>query len=552
MERSDSISLRSIEASQPQEQATDKNETKDNNQGVTIAAPASQYPSGIKYYLAVATLCLAIFLVTLDSTIIATATPYISDDFHSLGDVGWYSSVYTMVICTTQLLFGKLLARYSVRWIYSISMLFFLVGSAVCGAAPNSHSLIIGRALAGVGCSGLLVAAFSLVPILVPPAKRPIILGLLSGSRGLATTFGPLIGGVLTEKVSWRWNFYINLPIGAVIQIAFFLLVHPPKRDHEAFTSWTEFLRTLDLFGLVALLPSIVCLLLALQWGGLKYAWQDARIIVLLVLAGILAIAFISVEIWQGPKAMLPSRVFTQRTVSAASFFGFCTVSAIFVLTYYLPIWFQGVKSATPIQSGIWTLPWVITSTIVSLAGGILMSKVGHPDLFMGIATIFGAIGSGLFTTFTVDTSTGKWIGYQIIFAVSSSLCSVTPLMVAQQALPLKDIPIGSGLVMFSQTVGASIFVAVAQALFTNELSAGLEGTAVGDGLDVSRLLSGGISTLTEGLSGQGKRAVLVVLNEALTRSWQLAVVLECVAVIGVLAVVHGMRMKRVGSSTSL
>ncbi|RAK86048.1 MFS general substrate transporter [Aspergillus costaricaensis CBS 115574] len=549
MERSDSISLPSIEAQKPQGQVTDKNETKDNSQNATIAA--SQYPSGIKSYLAVATLCLAIFLVTLDSTIIATATPYISDDFHSLGDVGWYSSVYTMVICTTQLLFGKLLARYSVRWIYSISMLFFLVGSAVCGAAPNSHSLIIGRAIAGVGCSGLLVAAFSLVPILVAPAKRPILLGLLSGSRGLATTFGPLIGGVLTEKVSWRWNFYINLPIGTVIQIAFFFLVHPPKRDHETFTSWTEFLKTLDLFGLVALLPSIVCLLLALQWGGLKYAWQDARVIVLLVLAGILAIAFISVEIWQGPNAMLPSRVFTQRTVSAASFFGFCTVSAIFVLTYYLPIWFQGVKSATPIQSGIWTLPWVITSTIISLAGGILMSKVGHPDLFMGIAIIFGAVGSGLFTTFTVDTPTGEWIGYQIIFAISSSLCSVTPLMVAQQALPLKDIPIGSGLVMFSQTVGASIFVAVAQALFTNELSAGLKGTAVGDGLDVSGLLSGGISTLTEGLSGQAKRAVLVVLNEALTRSWQLAVVLECVAVIGVLAVVQGMRMKRVSASTS-
>lgn len=253
-----------------------------------------------------------------------------------------------MVICTTQLLFGKLLARYSVRWIYSISMLFFLVGSAVCGAAPNSHSLIIGRAIAGVGCSGLLVAAFSLVPILVAPAKRPILLGLLSGSRGLATTFGPLIGGVLTEKVSWRWNFYINLPIGAVIQIAFFFLVHPPKRDHEAFTSWTEFLKTLDLFGLVALLPSIVCLLLALQWGGLKYAWQDARVVVLLVLAGILAIAFISVEIWQGPNAMLPSRVFTQRTVSAASFFGFCTVSAIFVLTYYLPMYIPSPHTLCP------------------------------------------------------------------------------------------------------------------------------------------------------------------------------------------------------------
>ncbi|GKZ18239.1 hypothetical protein AbraIFM66951_000412 [Aspergillus brasiliensis] len=536
MARSDSIPLSSIEAPQAQEQATDKDGTQINSQDATIATP--QYPSGIKYYLAVATLSLAIFLVTLDSTIIATATPYISDDFHSLGDVGWYSSVYTMVICTTQLLFGKLLARYSIRWIYSIAMLFFLVGSAVCGAAPNSHSLIIGRAIAGVGCSGLLVAAFSLVPILAAPVQRPILMGLLSGSRGLASTFGPLIGGALTERVSWRWNFYINLPIGAVIQIGFLLLVHPPKRPNEAFTSWTEFLKTLDLFGLVALLPSIVCLLLALQWGGLQYAWQDARIIVLLVLAGLLAITFISVEIWQGPNAMLPSRVFTQRTVSAAAFFGFCTVSAIFVLTYYLPIWFQGVKSASPIQSGIWTLPWVITSTIVSLTSGILISKLGHPDGFMFIATIFGAIGSGLFTTFTVDTSTGKWIGYQIVFAVSSSLCSVTPLVVAQQALPLKDIPIGSGMVMFCQTMGASIFVAVAQALFTNELSAGLQGTTVGDdGVDVSSLLSGGISTLTEGLSGERKRAVLIVLNDSLTRSWQLAVVLECVAVIGVFGV---------------
>lgn len=243
-----------------------------------------------------------------------------------------------MAVCVSQLLFGKLAARYSIRWIHSIAMFLFLVGSAVCGSAPNSPALIIGRVIAGTGCAGLLVAAFSLVPFIAPPAKRPAVLGLFSAVRGLATTFGPLIGGALTEKVSWRWIFYINLPIGAAIQAAFFLCVHPPKRDSESFTSWVDFLQTLDLFGLAALLPAIVCLLLALQWGGIQYPWTDARVLVLLVLSGVLGVVFICIEVRQGDMAVLPTRVFTQRTVSSASFFGFATTGAIFVLTYYLPM----------------------------------------------------------------------------------------------------------------------------------------------------------------------------------------------------------------------
>lgn len=218
-------------------------------------------------------------------------------------------------------------------------MVLFLVGSAVCGAAPNSPALIVGRAIAGLGCAGLLVGAFSLVPFIAPPAKRPIMIGLISASRGLATTFGPLIGGALTERVSWRWNFYINLPLGVAIQVAFFAFVRPPKRESEAFTSWTDLVQNLGLFGLASLIPSVVCLLLALQWGGIIYPWSDPRVIVLLVLCGGLAIAFALTEMWEGPKALLPSRVSTQRTVSAASFYGFCTTGAIFVLTYYLPMY---------------------------------------------------------------------------------------------------------------------------------------------------------------------------------------------------------------------
>ncbi|CAI7571593.1 unnamed protein product [Penicillium viridicatum] len=515
-----------------------------NPSGPEVTATAPDYPSGIKSHLAVATLCLAIFLTTLDNTIIATATPYITDEFHSLKDVGWYGSVYTMVVCVTMLLFGKLNARYSIQWLYSISMVLFLVGSAVCGAAPNSPALIVGRAIAGLGCAGLLLGAFSLVPFIVPPAKRPIMIGLISASRGLATTFGPLIGGALTERVSWRWNFYINLPLGVAIQVALFAFVRPPKRESEAFTSWTDLMQNLDLFGLASLLPSVVCLLLALQWGGVTYPWSDPRVIVLLVLCGGLAIAFVLTEMWQGPKALLPPRVFTQRTVSAASFYGFCTTGAIFVLTYYLPIWFQGVRGASPIQSGLYTLPWVITSTIMSLTVGILIAKVGHADAFMVIATVFGAVGSGLFTTFTLETSNGKWIGYQIIFALSSSISGITPLMMTQAALPLEDIPIGTGMVMFFQTIGASIFVSVTQALFTNGLVSGLERTGL-TGFDAGTVASQGITNLTKGLSGDIKRRVLIVINDALTQSWNLAVVLSCLALLGALAVEYGKMKKK-------
>lgn len=268
----------------------------------------------------------------------ATAIPYISDEFHSLKDVGWYGSIYLMAVCMSQLLFGKLSARYSIRWVYSAAMFVFLVGSAVCGAAPNSMALIAGRAIAGFGSSGLLITAFSLVPSLAPPPKRFMLLSLISIARSVGSTCGPLIGGALTQRISWRWNFYINLPLGALIYAAFFYSVILPKRDSEAFTSFSDLLQTLDLIGLVALVPCVVCILLALQWGGVQYPWGDGRIIALLVLSGVLGLVFIAIEFWQGERAMLPSRIFTLRNVSYTSFYAFCTSGAIYVLTYYLPM----------------------------------------------------------------------------------------------------------------------------------------------------------------------------------------------------------------------
>jgi len=165
-----------------------------------------------------------------------------------------------------------------------------------------------------------------------------MLLGLISIARSIGSTCGPFIGGALTQRISWRWNFYINLPLGALIYAAFLFSVILPKRESEVFTSFADLLQTLDLIGLAALVPCVVCILLGLQWGGVQYPWGDGRIIALLVLSGVTGLVFIVLEFWQGEKAMLPSRIFTQRNVSYTSFYAFCTTGAIYVLTYYLPM----------------------------------------------------------------------------------------------------------------------------------------------------------------------------------------------------------------------
>ena len=188
-----------------------------------------------------------------------------------------------MALCVSQLPFGKLSSRYSIRSIYTGAMFIFLVGSTSCGAAPNSPALIAGRAIAGLGSSGLLIATYSLIPMLAPPKKRALSLSLISMARSVAATVGPLVGGALTLGASWRWTFYINLPLGAVIYATFIFSITPQKRAGETSASFPDFLQTLDLIGLAVLIPCVVCLLLALQWGGINYPWSDGRIITLLV-----------------------------------------------------------------------------------------------------------------------------------------------------------------------------------------------------------------------------------------------------------------------------
>ncbi|KAJ5002298.1 Efflux pump aflT, partial [Colletotrichum sp. SAR 10_99] len=225
-------------------------------------------PKSIKFWLTIFSNFIALFLVALDRTIIATAIPRITDEFGSLGDIGWYGSAYMLTTAASQLVFGRVYKFYNLRWVFLGSIFVFEIGSLLCGVAPNSATLIAGRAIAGVGSAGIFTGAMMVMIPMVPLHKRPMFQGIFGMVFGLASVIGPLIGGGFTGTVTWRWCFYMNLPIGGAALVYLFFMLKAPKQQPREPATLTQHILRLDPLGTFFFLPSIVALLLALEWGG--------------------------------------------------------------------------------------------------------------------------------------------------------------------------------------------------------------------------------------------------------------------------------------------
>ncbi len=290
----------------------------------------------------------------------------------------------------------------------------------------------------------------------------------------------------------------------------------------------------LDPFGALALLPGIVCFVLALQWGGATYPWNDARVIALFVLAGVLFLAFIGIQIWKQENATVPPRIFKQRSIFCGIAYSMCVGGAMITLIYYVPLWFQAVKGVSAVQSGIDSLPMVLSLVIAAIMSGATITRTGYYNPFIFMCTTLMSIGAGLITTFQTDTASSKWIGYQVIFGLGLGMGMQQASTAAQAVLAKKDVSIGVSLVFFGQSLGGAIFVCIGQAVFTNNLVDVLSHTS---GLDQSLVIKTGATELRDVISAQDLPAVLLAYDGALTKAFTVALAAACFSILPALGI---------------
>lgn len=489
----------------------------------------SNLPSQRVLLVTMVALFLGMFTSNLDSTILATATPRITDEFHSLNDIGWYASSGFLTFAAFQTTWGKVFKYFPLKASYLISLLIFEVGSLICATAPTSTALIVGRAFAGVGGAGLCTGTFVIIGYSVEPKKQPAYMGVMGATYTLAFFTGPLLGGAFTERITWRWCFYINLPFGALAAAIIMLFFRTPSAARPMEASWKEVLLQMDLLGCGLILTAVVCYLLALQWGGTTKSWSDSSVIGTLVGFGLLSIAFIVNEIYMGERASIQPRLVKQRRIWTSLAVVFFNSGGFFVLIYYLPLYFQSIQNVGPIESGVRNLPIVIGG-VMSVISGILVSKTQQYIPWMVLGAAISTIGAGLVYTFNLHTATRDWVEFQLLVGIGTGFVSQIPMMANTAAVDMSDMSSLSAITLFFQIMGGSLLVSAGQAIFANTLVHQLVSQA--PGVSATTVIGTGATRLRSTFSATQVPGILSAYMSGLKAAYALAVALVGVSVI--------------------
>ncbi|RDL33276.1 MFS general substrate transporter [Venustampulla echinocandica] len=441
-------------------------------------------------------LCSSIFLAALDVTIITTALPTISEHFQSSAGYTWIGSAYMLATAASTPSWGKFSDIWGRKPILLLAIGIFFVGSLLCAVSVNVGMLIASRGIQGVGGGGLLILVNIAISDLFSMRNRGKYFGMIGGVWAFASTVGPVLGGVFTEKVSWRWCFYINLPITGAVFIALCIFLH---LDNPKTPVW-DGLKAVDWLGSLAIIGGTLMLLLGLEFGGVTYPWSSAKVLCLIIFGIFVACLFIINE-WKFARyPLMPLRLFTKRTNIAALGVCFCHGYAFIGASYYLPLYFQAVIGATPLLSGVYLLPLALSLSFVSAGTGVFIKRTGQyvPPIWFGMGMM--TAGFALFINLGAKANWAKLIIYQIIAGIGVGPNFQSPLIALQNFVAPRDIAVATSTFGFVRNLSTSISVVIGSVVFQNEMQKKLPTLTESLGPKIAGALSGGSAGASIGL----------------------------------------------------
>jgi EmrB/QacA subfamily drug resistance transporter len=418
-------------------------------------------------------LACSLFLSSLNQTMVATILPTIASEFKALGSIAWVATAYLLTSTITQPLAGKLSDTIGRKALMTTCMLIFLLGTMICALSTGLVMVVAGRAVQGMGGGGVVAMVQIILSDVVSIQDRGKYTGFIGAVWTISSIVGPLLGGVFADQLSWRWTFWINLPLGVVALVIVAVFLHLPGESWLGVRAvegerWSIKLRSIDYMGAALLCAATTGFLLATSWGGHAFAWNSPVIIGIYSASAVGLVAFVLVEIYVAVDPLIPPRLFKVRNVSLVCLYSFLVGMMLFTLIFYIPIYFQLTKGSTATESGLQMLPLLLSTVVASILSGVLITMTGSYRVFVVLGAAFVAIGCGLMSTWDLTSNRGHEIGYMVLAGLGLGQSLQSALIAAQAAIEHKDIAVVTSLVGFSRVIGGVTGLAICSSVFTN------------------------------------------------------------------------------------
>ncbi|KAH3920892.1 MFS-type efflux transporter phmH [Parastagonospora nodorum] len=483
----------------------------------------THYP--LSFWLAFLGLCCTGLVSALDGSIVATALPSIIESLDGGDDYVWVANVYFLTSAALQPLYGQLADLWGRRYVMIGATIIFILGSGLCGGSSSMNMLIWSRAVQGIGAGGINMLIDMIICDLVPMRERGNFIGLLFLFVSLGATIGPFVGGILTDRASWRWIFYINLPFGGVALLLLILFLHVKWKND---LSTMERLRRVDVIGNSILIGATFAILYALTYGGTRYTWSDPHIAAPLTigLVGLVAAFFWEMSPWCKYPVMPPLH-FQNRTSAAAFFISFMCMLLAFWINFFYPVYFQAVLIASPTRAGVYTLPRAIAFPLFAAVGGAIVSKTGRYRTVHLVSTGIMPLVMGLSSILDQGSSKAEWVIWQLLFGVSGGMMISTTLQAVQAALPESEVATSVGTWSFVRSLGTIWGLSIPAAIFNNrfdQLSTQFD-PSIRALFTRGQAYEHGTAKFIQSFDPETRQIVIQAYIEALKRVWQIGIV---------------------------